>query len=65
VTVELAMDAAPVDWRSLGLGVLLSWVAAYVCIHVFLRVIERMGMLPFVLYRLGLGVLILWLVYAR
>lgn len=62
VTAELAMDAAPVDWRSLGLGVLLSWAAAYLCIYVFLRLIERMGMLPFVLYRLGLGVVILWLI---
>lgn len=65
VTLELVMDTAPVDWRALGLGVLLSWAAAYICIHVFLRVIERMGMLPFVLYRLALGVVILWLVYAR
>jgi undecaprenyl-diphosphatase len=63
VTAELAMDPAPVDWRSLGFGVLLSWAAAYSCIHVFLRVIERMGMLPFVLYRLLLGVVIMVLVY--
>ena len=62
-TAELAMDAAPVDWRSLGFGVLLSWAAAYTCILVFLRVIERMGMLPFVLYRLALGGVILALVY--
>jgi undecaprenyl-diphosphatase len=63
VSAELAMDASPVDWRSLGFGVLLSWVAAYACIRVFLQVIERIGMLPFVLYRLGLGAVILWLVY--
>jgi undecaprenyl-diphosphatase len=63
VTAQLAMDPAPVDWRSLGFGVLLSWVAAYSCIHLFLRVIERMGMLPFVLYRLALGVAIVALLY--
>lgn len=63
VTLDLVSAAAPVDWRSLGLGLLLSWAAAYTCIHVFLQVIERVGMLPFVLYRLALGAVILWLLY--
>jgi hypothetical protein len=31
---------------------------------VFLRNIERIGMLPFVLYRLVLGSVNLWMVYA-
>jgi undecaprenyl-diphosphatase len=65
VTAELLMDAAPVDWRSLGLGVLLSWAAAFVCIQVFLRYIERTGMLPFVIYRLLLGAVILWLEFVH
>jgi undecaprenyl-diphosphatase len=63
VTLDLVRDKASVDWQSLGLGVALSAVAAYLAIHVFLRVIERLGMWPFVAYRIALGVLIFWLVY--
>ena len=59
--LELIAQAEPVDWRSLGLGTLLSFVAAYGCIRLFLSFIERIGMTPFVLYRLGLGGLLLWL----
>lgn len=63
VTLDLVEAAAPVDWSSLGLGVLLSGVAAYLAIAVFLRFIERIGMWPFVIYRLFLGVAILLLAY--
>ncbi len=41
------------------LGTALSFITAYLCIHYFLRFIERIGMTPFVLYRLILGVAIL------
>ena len=60
---DLIEQNAPVDWSSLALGVLLSGIAAYITIHLFLRFIERMGMWPFVVYRLFLGVAILVLVY--
>ena len=63
VLLDLIEQRAPVDWSSLGLGVLLSGIAAYVTIHFFLKFIERMGMWPFVIYRLLLGVAILVLVY--
>ncbi|MEO0425236.1 MAG: undecaprenyl-diphosphate phosphatase [Pseudomonadota bacterium] len=46
------------DWTVLGLGTLISAVAAYACIHTFLKVVERLGMLPFALYRVALGVVI-------
>jgi len=43
----------------LAIGYCLSAVFAYLCIHYFLRFIERMGMLPFVLYRIALGAILL------
>ncbi|WP_456381138.1 undecaprenyl-diphosphate phosphatase [Thiolapillus sp.] len=52
-----------VNWLDLGLGVLLSFAAAYTTIHFFLRFIERIGMAPFVIYRLVLGVVILGFLY--
>jgi undecaprenyl-diphosphatase len=43
------------------LGVVLSGVAAYTCIHWFLKLVERVGMLPFVIYRIALAVVLLLL----
>jgi undecaprenyl-diphosphatase len=34
-------------------------VTAYLCIHFFLKLLERIGMLPFVIYRLLLGIVLL------
>ena len=58
-TLELIESPLPVDWNSLLLGVGLSAVSAYLCIHLFLKALERIGMFPFVLYRLALGVVLL------
>jgi undecaprenyl-diphosphatase len=45
------------------LGVLLSALSAGLCIHYFLRMVERIGMLPFVIYRVLLGLLIFLFLY--
>jgi len=50
-------DATP--WLPLLLGVALSGLAAYSCIHWFLKLVERIGMLPFVIYRLFLTAVLL------
>ncbi|MGL5048711.1 MAG: undecaprenyl-diphosphate phosphatase [Shewanella sp.] len=52
---DLAESQIPIDYQTLTLGTLISFVAAYVCIHYFLKIISRMGMTPFVIYRLILG----------
>ncbi|MBQ4847401.1 undecaprenyl-diphosphate phosphatase [Pseudoalteromonas sp. MMG013] len=44
-----------IDWQAIVLGSVLSFMSAYACIYFFLKVIERMGMMPFVIYRLLLG----------
>ncbi len=55
-----------IDWHVLGLGVLLSGVSAFLCIHLFLAFINRIGFKPFVVYRLLLGVgIVLLLVLSR
>jgi undecaprenyl-diphosphatase len=56
---ELVESAMPVDWTAISVGVVLSAVTAYLCIHFFMKLIERMGMLPFVIYRLLLGAILL------
>lgn len=59
-TLQLVQSPAPVDWSALGLGVVLAGLSAYACIHLFLRWLERIGMMPFVIYRLLLGLLLLY-----
>jgi undecaprenyl-diphosphatase len=60
-TLKLVEMAGPVAWDVLLLGTAVAAISAYLCIHYFLRLIERIGMLPFVLYRLVLGAVLLWL----
>lgn len=54
-TLKLLESTEPVDWAVLGGGTLLAFVAAYACIHFFLKWLPKIGMLPFVIYRLLLG----------
>ena len=61
-TLDLIGSPDPVDWTPLWLGALLSFAVAYLTIHFFLAFIERISMLPFVLYRFALGGVILFLV---
>lgn len=62
VLADLAQTTEPVAWWDLLIGLVLSAITAYACIHFFLRFIEKIGMWPFVIYRLLLGVLIFLLV---
>jgi len=61
VTLDLLASDTPVHVRELVLGAILSFAAAYLCIHFFLKFIERVGMMPFVIYRLILGAVLLTL----
>ena len=61
MTLDLIQADTPVNWKELLSGALLSFVSAYLCIHYFLKLIERVGMLPFVIYRFILGMALLLL----
>lgn len=60
-TIELVQSQLSVDWSALFSGIAFSAISAYLCIFLFLKMLERMGMWPFVVYRLLLGGLLLWL----
>jgi len=62
-SLKLLQQSAPVAWGEILLGTAVAGVSAYLCIHFFMRLIERIGMLPFVLYRLLLGAFLLLLFY--
>ncbi|MGJ7458312.1 undecaprenyl-diphosphate phosphatase [Halomonas sp. MA07-2] len=59
--VGLIREAHEVDWSTVVVGAVLSGISAYLCIHYFLIFIKRVGMQPFVVYRLLLGAWLLWL----
>lgn len=54
-TLDYLEEANIDDMQPLMLGALLSGVSAYFCIHYFLKLLEKIGMLPFVIYRIVLA----------
>jgi len=57
--LELCQSQEPVQWGYLLLGTFVAFVSAYLCIGWFLAVLEKIGLLPFVIYRLLLGTILL------
>ena len=60
-TRDLIQSSLVIDWLALSLAVVLSALSAGLCIHLFLSLIEKIGMLPFVIYRLLLGGFLVYL----
>jgi|TARA_B110000240_G_scaffold196248_1_gene247941 undecaprenyl-diphosphatase len=58
-TLDLLHTPNAVDWNALLFGAVFSFVSAYACIYLFLVWISKIGMLPFVIYRLILGTALL------
>lgn len=57
---DLMQSEVPVEWGTLLLGTVVAGVAAYACIGLFIRLLARTGMLPYVIYRVLLGIVLLW-----
>jgi undecaprenyl-diphosphatase len=55
-TFKLIKSTGPVQWDLMGIGIAVSAISAFLCIHLFMKWLERIGMLPFVIYRMLLGV---------
>lgn len=60
-TVQLVHAGEGADWRVLLAGVCVSAVSAYLCIKLFLSFLERIGMLPFAIYRVLLAAVIVYM----
>jgi len=56
--IELVQSGVHPDLAALLGGALISGLSAYLCIEVFIRLLERVGMMPFVIYRLLLGIML-------
>lgn len=62
LTLKLITGSDVVDWQAIFMGVTLAFISAYACIHYFLIVLDKMGMMPFVVYRLLLGGFLIWFI---
>ncbi|MCF7981590.1 MAG: undecaprenyl-diphosphate phosphatase [Pseudomonadales bacterium] len=60
---ELLQSDHLIDWTNLLIGLGTSFISAYLCIGWFLKVIDRIGMMPFVIYRLVLGIILFLFLY--
>ncbi len=60
-SVKLIRHDISYIWGDLALAALISAVSAYICVKLFMSIISKMSMTPFVVYRLILGVFLLFI----
>lgn len=58
--VTVVQQGTTMAWDTLLIGFVVSAIATYASVHFFLSFIRRIGMGPFVAYRVILGVMLLW-----
>jgi undecaprenyl-diphosphatase len=61
--LQVARGDAAIDWAQFLLAAGLAAIAGWICIAAFLALLNRVGLVPFVLYRLLLGLALLWLLW--
>ena len=59
--LKLTRAASDVDATHFLVALLLSALSALLAIHCFLKIVEKIGLLPFVIYRVVLGVILILL----
>ena len=53
--IDLPAEARGAQLADLALGAVIAGLSAYACIRLFIALIERIGLMPYVYYRLALG----------
>ncbi len=61
--IDIMRGGNALPWSDLAIGAAVSGIVAYWTIHFFIELLGRVGMLPFILYRLLLGVVLLIVFY--
>jgi len=59
-TLSLIREGESADVMSFATIFILSWLTAWLTISLFLKFVDKTGMLPFVIYRLLLGSVLLY-----
>ena len=58
--MKLFSSPEPVEWLPMSVGVIFAALSGIACIHFLIKFIERIGLLPFAIYRLFLAAVIVW-----
>ena len=61
LTLDLMSEGNSVDLAPIAVGGLIAFASAYLSIHFFIRLLDRFGMMPYVIYRLMLGSVLFWI----
>jgi undecaprenyl-diphosphatase len=61
--LRVATHGESVDASAMALGLVVSAFTGFACIHYFLKWLTRFGLLPYVIYRLALGALLIVVVF--
>ena len=60
--LDLITQQVTINWLSLSIGTAVAGISAYLCIRFLLHFIERISFLPFVIYRLILGTILILII---
>ena len=61
--VDVAASGDVGAWRDIGLVVVMSFAAALLALTVMMRLLKSVSFTPYVIYRIGLGAVLLWIAY--
>lgn len=61
--LKFILSDSSVDWMALLLGAGVTFLSAILCIHFFLILLNKVGMLPFVIYRLILAAILFYVLF--
>lgn len=59
----IASEHSDQIWQEMFLAIVVAGLSAYACMGLFTRLVDRTGMMPFVIYRILLGILLLYLYF--
>lgn len=62
--LDVIGTAGPNAWRDISIVVVLSFVAALFALTIMMRLLRAVSYTPYVIYRIILGVVLLWVAYA-
>ncbi|MDX1346265.1 MAG: undecaprenyl-diphosphate phosphatase [Sedimenticolaceae bacterium] len=61
LVLDIIKSGERLDTTAMLIGAIFSFVFAWLAIHWFLKLVERTGMLPYIIYRVLLGVILLYI----
>jgi len=63
MAVDLIQGSAVVNWMQLAMAATVSGITAYLCISTFIRLLDKVGLMPFVYYRIFLAAVLYYLIF--